>query len=359
MQSVLKKTLGFVTLATLISSCGMIDGRSDGKRIATASSDVPDSAGAAVPVPEAEDDGMTAQNVITHDEVGYASWYGAELRGQPAASGEPFNPEGFTAAHPTLPVPSYVEVTHLDTGKTIVVRINDRGPSTKGRAIDLSEGAARLLGIGDKGTAPVRIRRVNPPDQEKVALRMGQKGSDRLDTPTSLLTVLRKKLGTGGPVPLAAPAVRQAAAPPSVVRKPVTMLPPVAQEQMNDDGFVIEQAGVSYPAQRTASAQRPASRPAPARRAGTTYDAPSSSGGFVTEDAGQRSSAGGDGYFIQVAAFGNEARARATAGQVGAGIVRAGTIWRVRKGPFATESAARAALGSVTAKGYRDARITR
>ncbi len=353
MQSVLKKTFGFVTLATLIASCGMIGGRSDGKRIATASSGIPDSSGGMMPVPEAENDGMTAQNVITHDEVGYASWYGAELRGQPTASGEPFNPEGFTAAHPTLPVPSYVEVTHLDTGKTIVVRINDRGPSAKGRAIDLSEGAAQQLGIGDKGTAPVRIRRVNPPDQEKAALRMGQKGSDRLDTPTTLLTVLRKKLGTGGPVPLATPAVRQTALPPSLAQKRVASRPPVAQQDLSDDGFIIEQAGASYPAQRAVS------RPAPSRHAGTTYDAPSSSQGFVTEEAGQRSGAFNPGYFIQVAAFGNESRARATAGQVGAGIVRAGTIWRVRKGPFATESAARAALGSVTAKGYRDARITR
>jgi rare lipoprotein A len=71
-------------------------------------------------------------------------------------------------------MPSYVEITALDTGRTILVRINDRGPMTNDRLIDLSEGAARQLGIVDKGTTGVRVRRVNPPENEKSALRAGR-----------------------------------------------------------------------------------------------------------------------------------------------------------------------------------------
>ena len=80
-------------------------------------------------------------------EVGEASWYGIEERGRPTASGEPMDPAALTAAHPTLPFGTMVEVTHLESGATVHVRINDRGPFVKSRVIDLSHEAARRLGI--------------------------------------------------------------------------------------------------------------------------------------------------------------------------------------------------------------------
>lgn len=99
---------------------------------------------------------------IDYRATGPASWYGAELAGRRTASGERFDPEGLTAAHRLLPFGTPVEVTALATGRAVVVRINDRGPFRGGRIIDLSHGAARLLGI-DRGTdARVRLRALPP-----------------------------------------------------------------------------------------------------------------------------------------------------------------------------------------------------
>lgn len=105
------------------------------------------------------------------DEVGTASWYGQELAGARTASGELFDPQAMTAAHRTLPLPSYVDVTALDTGRTVRVKVNDRGPFTRDRIIDLSLGAARALGVTGSGSANVRVRRVEPSETERQALR--------------------------------------------------------------------------------------------------------------------------------------------------------------------------------------------
>jgi rare lipoprotein A len=97
-----------------------------------------------------------------YDEVGLASWYGDEFNGKPTANGELFDMNGVSAAHATLPLPSIVEVTNLENGRTIQVRLNDRGPFHPGRIIDLSRGAAQQLGFFNKGTAQVRVRFVAP-----------------------------------------------------------------------------------------------------------------------------------------------------------------------------------------------------
>jgi len=109
----------------------------------------------------------------TYDAVGYASWYGNES-GNRTANGEQFRPGWVTAAHTTLPLPTYVEVTALDTGRRIVVRVNDRGPFAAGRIIDLSRGAAEELGIKAQGHAAVRVRRVDPSEKDRKRLREGK-----------------------------------------------------------------------------------------------------------------------------------------------------------------------------------------
>lgn len=91
-------------------------------------------------------------------ETGIASWYGTAFHGRLTSSGEPYDMYQLTAAHKHLPLPSYVEVTHLETGESIVVRVNDRGPFKPGRIIDLSWAAAVRLGIDQAGTAPVEVR---------------------------------------------------------------------------------------------------------------------------------------------------------------------------------------------------------
>ena len=89
---------------------------------------------------------------------GVASWYGQDFQGLSTSSGETYNMHAMTAAHKTLPIPTWVEVTNLENGRRVVVKVNDRGPFVKGRIIDLSRAAARALHIG--GVAPVEVRRL-------------------------------------------------------------------------------------------------------------------------------------------------------------------------------------------------------
>ena len=93
-----------------------------------------------------------------YDEVGIASWYGPKFHGRRTANGEIFDMNLLTAAHPTLPMPVRARVTNLENGKSIIVRINDRGPFAKDREIDLSRKAAEVLGFRDKGTTQVRVQ---------------------------------------------------------------------------------------------------------------------------------------------------------------------------------------------------------
>ena len=96
-------------------------------------------------------------------ETGVASWYGVPYHGQRAASGEIYDMEQLTAAHRTLPFQTVVEVTNLDNGKRVTVRVNDRGPFVKGRILDLSHAAAQKIGMIGPGTARVRLKVVQPP----------------------------------------------------------------------------------------------------------------------------------------------------------------------------------------------------
>ena len=199
-----------------------------------------------------------------YEETGMASWYGEELRGNPTANGEAFNPDGFTAAHRTLPLPSYVEVTALDSGRTILVRINDRGPFHSNRIIDLSLGAARQLGITGKGARQVRVRRVEPSQRDRMVLRQGQ---------------------------------------------PVTV-----------------RGGRGEPQRAVAAAQIPV---------------------------------GAGPFFLQIASFSSEQRARILAEKLDADVSSIAGTWRVRLGPYKSADKALVALAPLAARGYPDAVITR
>jgi rare lipoprotein A len=95
-------------------------------------------------------------------QIGTASWYGEYFVGRPTASGEDFDMYDMTAAHPTLPLGSYVRVTNLRNGRVVVVKINDRGPVVAGRIIDLSFGAAQVLQFEQRGLQRVRLDLVKP-----------------------------------------------------------------------------------------------------------------------------------------------------------------------------------------------------
>jgi rare lipoprotein A len=118
-----------------------------------------------------------------YDETGIASWYGPTFYGHHTADGEMYDPESLTAAHRTLPMPVNVRVTNLENGKSLVVRVNDRGPFARGRIIDLSEKAAKLLGVYAAGTARVRVTYVSRADRPDGAPQLS-------DTPPEIATAV-------------------------------------------------------------------------------------------------------------------------------------------------------------------------
>ena len=222
-------------------------------------------------------------DTLNYDAVGYAAI-------------DPAGGEAVTAAHKTLPLPSYAEVTSLTTGHTILVRVERRGPMTNSRLIALSPGAVAQLGL-NPANAAVRVRRINPPEPERQALRSGGRASERMETPKSLLTVLNRKLGAQNG--LAAPSVPVLAA-----------VTPAAKP-----------------------AAQPLAKPAAVPSPGTS--------------------------FVQVAAFSTRPRADAVAGKLGGVVSPGGQLWRVRLGPFSSPAEASAALAKARGAGYSDARILR
>ena len=108
---------------------------------------------------------MSVEQARNYRETGIASWYGDETYrqegGHMTANGEAFNPNGLNAAHKYLPLPTFVKVTNLENHRSIILRVNDRGPFIDGRIIDLSAGAARKLGFYEQGTAKVRVESIS------------------------------------------------------------------------------------------------------------------------------------------------------------------------------------------------------
>lgn len=122
---------------------------------------------------------------------GRASWYGKKFQGRKTASGEPYDMFAMTAAHKTLPIPSYVRVTNLDNGKTAVVRVNDRGPFHSGRIIDLSYAAAARLGVIGSGHAEVEIKALKPSDDASTLASAAPQGPP--PAPTAVVEAIPPK----------------------------------------------------------------------------------------------------------------------------------------------------------------------
>lgn len=116
-----------------------------------------------------------------YDEVGMASWYGKQFHGKSTANGERFDMNKLSAAHKTLPMPSFVRVTNLSNGRSLVLRINDRGPFAQGRIIDLSRRAAQLLGFEKKGVERVRVQATRA-DGRPLARKISQDKRKKKDT---------------------------------------------------------------------------------------------------------------------------------------------------------------------------------
>ncbi len=239
----------------------------------------------------------TPSDQLNYDEVGYAS-IGTE------------NDPTVSAAHKTLPLPSYAEVTSLETGRTILIRIERRGPMVNDTLIELSQGAAEQLGLAASSRTAIRLRRTNPPEQERAMLRRGTRAPERMETPETLLKVLRRKLAEQAPLLAPSPAA------------------------------------TTSPSEATASTE---TATAPVTPSPQPLAAPAS----------DTASSGKEPLVVQAAAFAVEANARRATQQLGGFVERAGKYWHVRIGPFANRVQAAAALEKARTAGYRDARIQR
>lgn len=256
----------------------------------------------------------TPADTMNYDSVGYAQ----------IADGA-----GVSGAHRTLPLPSYVEVTSLESGRTILVRLTERGPMQGSDLIALSPGAWAQLGLPAGSREPVRVRRTNPPETERTQLRAGGQVPARMDTPPGLLSALKRKLGL-------------AVTPPAAVvpgSGPAPVAPVVKPE----------------PVDKPKVAEKPAPKPAPkpvATPSAIPAAAPKPAPATVAKPAAPVT-----GLYVQAGAYSDKARAETVAKAIGGSISQAGRVWRVRTGPHKDRGQADAALAKVRAAGYADARV--
>jgi rare lipoprotein A len=158
-------------------------------------------------------------------ETGIASWYGPGFHGKRTANGEIFNENDVTAAHPTLPLPTMVRVTNLENGRSIIVRINDRGPFANNRIIDLSKRSAQLLDIERAGTAKVLVEILPDETRQLLAMTPGQTaGDDDLPQAAPVGQVQSQPLGGSAPASPTAPGAPQ----PNLQKQLQPTLPPSA-----------------------------------------------------------------------------------------------------------------------------------
>lgn len=230
-----------------------------------------------------------------YDKVGQASWYGPQFHRRMTSNGEWFDQDYLSAAHPTLPLPSYARVTNLENGRNLVVRVNDRGPFVADRIIDLSKKSADVLDIRRKGTAKVRVQYLGPAPLN--------------DTGTHLAS-MNRQLDGGEAVMLAEAAPRPAPAPMIEPREVVMAslgASPIASEgTAGDAGFYVQVGSFSDPS-----------------NAGRAHANLSSLGPVVTTPVD----------------------------------VERGRFYRVRVGPLQDQASAHAALAQVQAAGHLDARV--
>jgi rare lipoprotein A len=246
---------------------------------------------------------------FAYDETGIASWYGPGFHARRTANGDVFDQNALTAAHPTLQMPSKVQVTNLENGRTIALVVNDRGPYRRGRILDVSRRAAQLLGFDANGTARVRVR-ILPEESLQMAALAGRKG------PAPILVAD----GTARVASNPAPAAR--AVPRDVVT--VASLEPVA-----------------------APAPQPVAAPRP------------ESASMTLEPVRPTS------LYVQAGAFTQRANADrlqarlASVGPTQVSVFQQGNqvFYRVRVGPLRSVEEADAALGRVVQFGQSDARV--
>jgi rare lipoprotein A len=259
----------------------------------------------------------------TYEETGIASWYGPGFHGKSTANGEKFDMNALSAAHRTLPMPSFVRVTNLENGRSVILRVNDRGPFARGRIIDVSRRGAQLLGFEGKGTARVNVS-ILAEESRAIASQL-QKGAVQVASTESPLTVNNLPMPTVDRESLPPPPGAKSAA-----ERPTQRLP-TAQPAAPRDDAPIEKQDLANPVVETVA---------------TLPVSPTQ-------------------IFVQAGAYSvydNANRAAARLADIGSvdiasALVNNRDVYRVRVGPFTDVEKADATLEQVIQAGYNDARI--
>jgi rare lipoprotein A len=255
-------------------------------------------------------------------ETGEASWYGRDFHGRPTANGEIFDMHVATAAHPTLPLPSLVEVTNLENGRSLVVRVNDRGPFVSGRLIDLSARGAELLGFRDAGSTQVRVRYVGAATTDPLVTLASLSPVDQRARPVRVARAPQTPATPRATTPAPTPAPARA-----VASRPSTPAPATN----------VEAAAVERPGRRAATAPREI---AEATRANPVFLQVAA---FQRRENAERAAKGAGAL--------GPARVVETAGREGV------TVYRVVLGPVSGRRGAETAAGDLADLGFEDPRL--
>jgi rare lipoprotein A len=359
---------------TLIAACGR-DNSGLGERVIPLGQPVPKGGGVYMLGKPYQVAGIwyTPREDAGYNRIGRASWYGELFHGRRTANGEIYDMDRLSAASPTLPLPVYAQVTNLTNGRTIVVRVNDRGPYANDRILDLSRRSAEVLGFRGNGTATVRVKYLgraplSGDDSYEQRFLANQRwmqvaAKDRSGKSKAPSTIASLPLENPENLPAPrneAPAQSVAATPPAQGKARTAAVPGPAP--------VEENAGSSYGWTTVA---------APREAKAVPFDAPLywqaspraaempqvAETGSLPEPAEPRQEAGG--FLIQAGSFksrDNADRARTVLSSLApvevTEIEAAGDVYfRVRVGPFSDQIGAEAALAKVTQAGYQGARI--
>lgn len=307
-----------------------------------------------------------------YDHTGVASWYGEEFEGRLTANGEIFDLNRLTAAHTTLPMPSIIQVTNLENGRSLQLRVNDRGPFADGRLIDVSRRAAQLLGFEHRGTTLVRVKVLK--SESIAAAEEAMHGSGEV-----LVAAAPEAVAAAPPPPPArraappiapayAPRAVAAPPPPQVAEAPAEPPPRIAMAPAPPPPPLPPPAAHAAPSRfalisPAEAAELPPARPSPAAPSGApshrVVQMPSSAPKFA---AGREASGR---LFVQAGAFSvrdNARRVQTRIQHLGSVEVTAASVhgvemYRVRLGPLGSVAQADNLLARVVGSGYPAARI--
>ncbi|WP_324612754.1 septal ring lytic transglycosylase RlpA family protein [Henriciella litoralis] len=271
---------------------------------------------------------------VTLEETGLASWYGQAFDGKLTANGEIFDVNAMTAAHPTLPLPSLVQVINRENGREVVVRVNDRGPFVADRIIDLSRRAADALDLTDQGTAEVSIRYLGPAP------------AINIEAPSLSLVANERQAVTSEPLQLVS-AETQAPRRPSLYDQDILLGGAEPSLGVPDPGQSVPTPARTAPKVTYAAATPQAHSPAPTP---ASYTPQSASAGF------------NPGVYVQIGSFSDISNAQQMSATVDrnfntdieAARVKGADYFRVFIGPFPTKDAAERAKLQMKSNGIRD-----